>query len=386
MSSVDTRLSAEKLECDAQAVHHIDARRKQYLVAYIRASLIGMILCFAACELIARFFVFCGKPALTSNPQYHAKYLVAKTVTPWKDNIVLCGDSLVKQGLYPELMTAKLQHINPNIRVVNLAVNGGSQSDAIGYLDYLRDIRCTKPRLVVFDFEVGATGRTASSDSGTLASSGYLFDRLMQRQGRSWKELIHWPADLSMLLRYRGAIKHFFMDFFSVAVNPTLFEERSTIQLCNGGDAPSYSGMSPVHNATLDAELNERDALVRTDWSNGPAGGHFSYHSEAYSPIIEYCQKNQIPLMLVWLPHEKYMYDRHWYKAPFKQEWFKARFEEYRQKLFVFPIYMNDLVSDHSWFSDYRHLSTKGCIAASDWLAEEMAKPQYRSLIEKRTD
>lgn len=381
MTLVNTRRVEKKAEVDVADAYLIDSARKQQLSGFIRRTVVGMILCFALCELTCRFFVLLGKPTLTSNPQYHAKYLVAKTVTPWSDNIVLCGDSLVKQGLYPELIAARLQHINPQIRVVNLAVNGGSQSDAIEYLEYLKEIRCTKPRLVVFDFEVGATGVTRPSNPGTLASSKSL-EREMHRKTRSWLDLR--PDECSMLIRARGCVKHMFLDFLSVISYPALFDERSTIELTNGGDTSSYCGMSPVHNVTLDRELTKRDALVRTDWSTGPASGYFKYHPEVYAPIIEYCQKNEIPLMLVWLPHERYMYDRYWYKEPFNQEWFKARFAEYKRNIFVFPAYLNDLKTDHSWFSDYRHLSTKGCIATSERLAEEIAKPEYRSLIEKR--
>ncbi|HEY9680488.1 MAG TPA: hypothetical protein V6C86_02755 [Oculatellaceae cyanobacterium] len=350
----------------------------------IKASLIGFFLCMICCEAICRFLVFLGKPTLSSNPQYHAKYLVSKTVAPWADNIVLCGDSLVKQGLYPELIAAKLQDINPNIRVVNLAVNGGSQSDAIGYLDYLRDVRCTKPRLVVFDYEVAMTASEIPFNPRTLASSGFLFDRNMQRHGKSWAELAFLPADWSILVRFRGSLKHMLMDFLGTVSVPSRFEERSTIELCNGVDAPSYCGMSPVHAVTLNKDVAERDALVRTDWSQGPHNPSFKYHPEVYGPIIDYCQRNQIPLLLVWLPHERYMYNQHWYKTPYNENWFRARFEEYRNKLFVFPIYLNDLASDHSWFSDYRHLNTKGCIAVSEHLADELAKPQYRQLLERR--
>jgi hypothetical protein len=290
----------------------------------------------------------------------------------------------VKQGLYPELIAARLQKINPHIRVVNLAVNGGSQSDAIAYLNYLRDFRCTKPRLVVFDFEVSLTGMRTPPNAATLSSSAsYLFDRKMHAHSGLWQEIAFLPSDLSLFVRHRGAIKHFLMDFLSLLPNAPVFEERSTIELCNANDAgTTYCGTSPDHNLTLDKELARRDSIIRKEWSGSPKSQDFKFNPEVYAPIIEYCQKNQIPLMLTWLPHEAYMYNERWYKEPYTKEWFKQQFQNYAKQFFVFPVYLNELAQNHAYFSDYRHLSTYGCVFASERLADTIAEPKYRSLIE----
>jgi hypothetical protein len=362
----------------------VEVARKKELMGWIVHSLVCLLIAIAVSELCCRFVAFVGKPALTSNPQYHLKYLVAKTVTPWSDNIVLCGDSLVKQGLYPELIAAKLQQVNPDVRVVNLAVNGGSQSDAITYLDYLRDVRHTKPRLVVFDFEVSLTGLDTPQNPGTLAKTGgYLSNRFMKVRSGFWRNASFFFSDNFLLVRDRGALKHYLVDFLGVLANQPLREDRSTVELCNANDgSTTYCGMSPDHNLTLDRDLGRRDENIRLKWDGSPVSGRFRFNPNVYDPIITYCQKNEIPLMLVWLPHERYMYQARWYQAPYTESWFRQRFEESARKLFVFPVYLNDCVSGHASFSDYRHLSTYGCIKASEALGDTLAQPKYRSLIE----
>ena len=114
----------------------------------LKVTLPLMLLSLVVCEGFSRFFVFLSKPACSPNPQYDAKYLVADTVSGANDNITLFGDSLIKQGLYPELITSKLQSLNERVRVVNLATSGGSQEDAICYLEYLRG-KGIKPKLVI---------------------------------------------------------------------------------------------------------------------------------------------------------------------------------------------------------------------------------------------
>ena len=386
-SEVDKEtLSASSVAGNEIVTHQIELFRRKDILRFVGVTFFWLALLGSSAELVCRFVVFLGKPALSANPQYDVKYLVAKTVTPWTDNIVLCGDSLVKQGFYPELIASKLQKINDNIRVVNLAVNGGSQNDAIAYLDFLLKMRCTKPRLVVYDFEVSATsGREGPTVEEWGRPTGYLFAAKLRRPKDVWKTLELLPADCSILARHRGSIKHFILSFLATLSDLPAYEEKSFTELCNVDDqGTTYCGMSPDHNLTLVRDLAERQKNIRADWGPSPKTGKFDFNPEVYSPIINYCQKQEIPLMLVWLPHESSVYNRYWYQKPYTQDWFKSKFDEYAKRLFVFPVYLNTLPEDYAYFSDFRHLSTYGCIRASELLSETLSQQRYRTLIQKR--
>jgi hypothetical protein len=307
-------------------------------------------------------------------------------MSPQDDNVVLCGDSLVKQGLYPELIEAKLQKINEHLKVVNLAVNGSNQQDAIAYLRYLRDIRKIRPRLVIFDFQVMFTGlkeATTETEGGNPRS--YLFARKLNSRPSFSENLSIIPSDVSVLIRQRGAIKHFIQSFFSVLMKPHLYDAQNSSPLINF-DEPSSSrcGMSPNHNLILAKDVVKRIEHDKDDllWTPSPRKGNFRFNPEFYSPIITYCQQHQIPLMLVWLPHENLMYERYWYDRDHPEAWFRQRFEEHSKKLFVFPIFLNTLPQDSNYFFDYRHLSTYGCVKVSEMLSDVISLPKYRSLIE----
>jgi hypothetical protein len=373
------------------------------------------------CEVAVRFIVYVGKPSLTENPQYHLKYLVAKKITNEQDNVLLMGDSLMKAGIYPELVTAKLRKINKRIRVVNLGVNGSTQSDAIAYLEFLRE-KGVKPRLVVYDFEVSNTGsNTATKNSaykvaslssaaptvgmnlntalaateapavasvsakgktGPFASKGYLFEGLLSRPNNFWKSFELFFSDQSYIVRYRATIKTFILEFLKSCKFPARFERKSFVEPKDWDDyGTTTDGMSPNHKLILEENRLEQAKAIAPSHSTSPQSEYYKYEPDTYRPIIEYCQQNQIPLVLLWLPHQSSIYREFYYQAPYTESWFRQQFDSYAQKPGVHPIYLNTLNEDSNFFTDYRHLSTYGCVKASELFAAALLEPSNKALV-----
>ncbi|HEY9759919.1 MAG TPA: hypothetical protein V6C97_32465 [Oculatellaceae cyanobacterium] len=350
---------------------------------YFALAMIAAAACVVLLELASRYYVFVAKPANSNNPQYDSKFRVANTLSPTEDNIIFCGDSLCKEGVYPELITAKLRKVDKNAHATNLAITGGTQKDAVHYLEYLAH-RGVRPRLVVFDYEVSNTCLPTEANNIEWGQShSYLFRAQLDRP-RSLKGWIQiFPSDVSYLMRQRSNIKRSFNEFLQLLKQPSQFETKSFFDL---RDAPEHevsrSGMAP--NNKLDGTLNWEEESHKIGFFKPycPQSPNFKFNPDAYSIIIKYCQDKKIPLLLVWLPHQSRVYDDYYYKAPYDAKWQQEQFEALGKKANVSTEFLNTLPDDPIYFHDYRHLNTYGCIKTSEILADVLAKPKYIKLLE----
>jgi hypothetical protein len=308
---------------------------------------------------------------------------VARTLNSNNDNVVLLGDSLMKQGLYPEALTAELKTINPRVRVTNLATSGGTQNIAISYLEYLRTRKHIKPKVVVYDFEVMMTGYgTGERDFDFHTNQSYLFNSILRKPKTLSEIVAASPSRCSYLIRQRGNIKHFVLDFLNLVTRPKAFQDNAFFTLHDVSDFESSGdGMSPHYRVASDVDLAEQEKRMNSNYDHSPRSSHFVYNSNAYSVITTYCQQHQIPLILLWLPHETSVYRAFWYKAPYTESWFKKRFAEYANEPFVFPVDLNILPERNSYFSDYHHLNNLGCVAASEKFAEVLKGPLCKLVV-----
>lgn len=380
----DSNQQKSDRESEMTSIEILQEQRKRKAIGLSLLRAVWIIaLTLLSCELIARFIVFVGKPASSENAQHDIKYLVARTLSVDEDNVVLLGDSLMKQGLYPEEITAKLQIINPLIRVTNLAISGGSQNDAVSYLEYLRQNKKIKPKLAVYDFEVMLTGyKTAERDFDFHRDKSYLFNSVLRKPENLLETIAELPSRFSYLIRQRGSLKHFALDFFSLLARPKVFQDKSFFSLKDVSDTDSsVSGMSPHHRVTANIDMGEQQRRINSNFDHSPKSGHFNYNPKPYSIISDYCQAHQIPLILVWLPHQSSVYQAFWYKAPYTEPWFKEQFANYSKQPFIYPVYLNTLPDVNFYYSDYHHLNTLGCVAASDRFAEALSG-KLRMLIE----
>jgi hypothetical protein len=362
-----------------------DSLKRKAILTLVSQLILLVVLTLFFCELATRFVVFVGKPAESQNPQHEIKYLVAKTVSNSNDNVVLLGDSLMKQGLYPELITDKLKEINPQVRVVNLATSGGSQKDAVIYLEFLRTRQHVKPKLVVFDYEVSRTGfKTAESDYDFHQADSYLFQAKLARPKTLLDKIKLLPSEYSYLYRQRGNIQHFLLDFLLAIPKPKTFQDKAFFNLHDASDIDSSeSGMSPHHRVSSDKDAAEQERRISSLYKHSPRSGHFVYNRDAYSIVYKYCRDNNIPLLLVWLPHQSAIYRSFWYQAPYTEAWFEKEFAGYAKEPMLFALSLNHMLEDCKYYSDYHHLNTWGCIKASEKFGEAFSQPNLRSLVAK---
>ena len=224
-----TRLEAEPAITSPSELARNDAAERTTIARWLSGVALTVVIGLLCAELIGRFVVFTGKPANSNNPQYDTKYRVAGSLKASDANIVLCGDSLMKEGIFPELVTAtvKKSSSNESVRVSNLAVTGGTQVDAVQYLEYLKH-RNIKPRLVAFDYEVSNTCLpTMASNLDWGQSHSYLFRGMLSRPHGAKEIGQIAPADYSYILRQRANLKRDICDFFAALPSQKIFERKS---------------------------------------------------------------------------------------------------------------------------------------------------------------
>ena len=192
-------------------------------------------------------------------------------------------------------------------------------------------------------------------------------------------------CDYSYLVRQRGNIKHSILDFLTALASPNLFQRKTFFELNDVDDfVASHSGMAPDSKLTSPKDRAEQEIRIHATYEHSPRSRHFQYNPAAFSVIVKYCQAQQIPLVLLWLPHQSSVYRHFWYQAPYTELWFRQKFEEFGQQQFVYPLYLNNLEENCGYYADFRHLSTWGCIKASEMLGDALGKPKYSGLIQAR--
>jgi hypothetical protein len=368
------------LESDSKSSQRDD---RALIARWLLGATVSVAIALCAAEIISRFIVFNGKPADSNDSQFDTKYRVANSLQASDANIVLCGDSLMKEGVYPELITASLKKSFPSVRASNLAVTGGTQLDAIKYLEYLKQ-RKVKPRLVVFDFEVSNTCLpTMANNIDWGQTRSYLFRGMLSRPSSLKETAQLLPSDIFYLVRQRANIKRSLCEFFNALPSQKIFARKSFFDLNNSPQLEvSESGMAPNNKITSSIDWKAEKQKIGFFTAYCPQSAAYKYNPEAYSLIIDYCRTNQLPLLMVWLPHQTKVYDALYYKAPFDESWHKEQFENYAKLPSVFAEYLNVLPDEPIYFHDYRHLNTYGCVKTSELLAQALQKPQYKTLLE----
>ncbi len=353
------------------------------IARWLLSATVSVALALIGAEVIARFIVFNGKPAESTNAQFDTKYRVANSLQASDANIVLCGDSLMKEGIYPELITANLKSSYKTVRTSNLAVTGGTQLDAVKFLEYLK-ARKVKPRLVVFDYEVSNTCLpTMANNIDWGQTRSYLFKGMLSRPRKLKDVLQLLPGDISYLVRQRANIKRSLSDFFTALPSPKVFARKSFYEPNNSPQLEvSESGMAPNNKITPETNWSEEREKIGFFTPYCPKSAAYKYNPQAYSIIIDYCNSNQIPLLMVWLPHQTRVYDAMFYKKPYTEEWHKQQFDNYSKLPLVFSEYLNVLPDKAIYFHDYRHLNTYGCVKTSELLAEALKSPRYKNILE----
>ena len=363
-----------------------DARERSSIGRWLLAAFLAVVAALLLLEAGARFVVFCCKPASSPNPQYDSKFRVANSLSSLDDNVLFCGDSLMKEGVYPELITSKLKKSNAHIRCVNLAVTGGTQKDAVQFLDYI-DKKGIRPKLLVFDYEVSNTCLPIEANNIEWGQAhSYLFRGQLSRPKNCKEAAQIVPSDFSYLMRQRANLKRTISEFFSVVQSPKVFEQKS---FYDPKDAPEFevsrAGMAPNNRIedTLDWQDEHRKIGFFTPFC--PQSALYKFNPDAYSIITSYCQKHQIPLLMVWLPHQSKVYNAYYYKAPYTASWQRLQFEKLSKQPLVSAEFLNVLPDDSIYFHDYRHLNTYGCVKASELLAETLAKPKYQQILARKS-
>ncbi len=363
-----------------------EQERKRYTLRFFLEFGLALLIAFCFTELTTRFVVSLWLPPTSPAQLYEQKYLVARGLLPLHPYIIGVGDSLMKQGIYPELMTNLLHDKHVDVPFVNMAVNGGSQEDAIKYLDYLRS-KGVVPLLLIFPFSVENFGfEQPQLNMHWGQTDSYLYQGILARPHNLLKKLALLPADYSLFVRHRGSLKH--------KINEFVFWQGSYRGVCELTERPlrdgtnleiSRMGMGPCHSM-LDESLMEiqRERFIKQRDAASPKKAGYIFHAGTNDLLLNYCQKWHLNLCFVWLPHIGSLYDKYFYAPPYTHQYFRDLLLSYRRYPNVSTLDLNTGIEDLKYFDDFRHLSTYGNLKTTERLADCLLNdPQFKMLREK---
>jgi len=366
-----------------EAARERDVRKK--LGSALFWCALAVLVNLAWWELAARIFAYVAQPPLSTSVAYDQKFKVASNIHNDRDFILLMGDSLMSRGINPDLLKSLLhQNGIKNINVANLAMDGGTQSNSVKYLEFLRNQRYFKPKMVIYNFEVSNTWRPGkNSDVRTDNDNTYLYRYLLSQPKDPRRKFLQWTEDTFALARYQSQFKEYLCEFCNQMADTKPFYQHWTRDLVSNTrtEFGSYGGAA-AYQILDETDMPAQNENARKFLAKGPNSPQYQCNWEFYWLIRSYCRGQHIPLVFVWLPHMNSIYDGCFYKEPYTHDWFRQKFMDYKET-YCYPVDLNQLPDNTSFYQDFRHLNSYGATKATELLAKYL-EDNHKELLKAK--
>lgn len=348
------------------------------------SALAVLALVFLLAESGTRCLVFLTHAPQSYSVEFDQKYALAiHPKTPETKRVFMMGDSKMWHTYFPELLALRGNQQGVPYQSVNLSVNG-STPDMNLFLLKEAMAHNHRPALVIYNIAPIQLNRHFEGNPKLTAEgafrASYMGTCLYQKSQVIEKKADCWLQDHSYFFRYRPYLaqtlsimgeKYFLPD--SEPQVPVLGAPKTEGSM--GGWSPDYELFSDLDKRTLDPSFLN---AVKSGESLTP----FIWDPTPILRLRDYCIKNQIPLLLVWLPEHPSMAKLYrYFKVP-DLKWFDTRMAGLanpdRQVGFL-NLRTADTNPDHYYNAD--HLNILGGLTATESLSKLLLQPPYRELL-----
>lgn len=339
-------------------------------------ALLVVVLTFLAVECVARLIVGLAVPVQSLDKTMDAKYYLAKRpMAEDKPKVLVSGDSLAEFAVYPELMASELKDKGYDVDVRNLASIGNTAERAIFLLKTSIDAG-NRPDVVVYDLNPRLFNKAflaADNDpgeAGNLFAKSYVGSCVYPKAGGMAK-LDCLLKKNSYLYRYRSFLKDELAALPETLSKPAQrlkldFEDRPETEISKAGWMPAYKVFTKgeFYREYSKPQYNSQflEHFDRFEWTD-----------ETLMQMAAFCKKENIPLILVWLPEHELM-NRYYSHYHLSQEYFHVRFKALSKKLNLPLLDMRNAVRDAGEFYDPDHVNSIGSINLSRQLANRLVR------------
>lgn len=357
------------------SVRAVPGRRPARTTAII--ALASGVLMLSCLEAGARFFAAVAQPNLGRSRIFDAKYAISRRPATMKPGLVFIGGSFINRAFYPELIAREFEKQGLSLEVRNLGSGHSVVEEHIFLLDNAVKSGM-RPAAVVCDLRPIAFEKLfqpmLKSEYEELSQS-YLGSCFIKPDNSPKGKFETWLKKNFYLIRFRAffgqQIKTAFDKIFGsedrLLPNPS---EKSLMPSEFGWLADS-SIVDPENVQAIKA--NNLRNYFRAYGKQEPG-----WTARNIQPLVDYCQKNKLPLILIWLPEaEQKGSVTARYQGSVGRRFVRNLGEYIGQYQNIYFVNHHDAEPDPAKFADPMHLNVRGSIDESNRLVRLLTSEQF---------
>ena len=349
---------------------------------------LAFLLCLLLVEMLSRFLVNMGEAPSSHSREFDTKYSLALTKPDKSEKkhaqIILLGNSYMMRGIYPELLKARLQAAGKKVSVRNLAASGSTPAMNQFLLESAMH-KGNKPRLVIYAISPVILNRHYLANDTGNPEQAFTHSYMGRCHGAKKKKLSCRAGALYMV-RYqdflrnelRNAPSRIFENSAAMKIRPERFPLTEV----------SPDGWSPGYPVYAPEEFNRRFAIAHASKTQRDITerllGNFEWDPQPLQELQNYCQKNKLRLVYLWLPEGPIWRD--YYK---RYKISETDFAAHVSQMVASDlngntefINLHDLPLNTYSFYNPDHLNTIGGVRSTEALAESLLAPVYRPQLQ----
>lgn len=328
---------------------------------------------FLLLEMMVRSIVLIAKYPISGMGDVDAKKQMADEYinVPLNNMILVTGASSSNQDIYPELIDQKLQEHGIEGHIINFAHSGGLPETNLYILnDMLKS--GSKPKLIIYDFTPPWIFNKTYLDTYSIITTfhnSFAYNCLYKKPENLLKKLQCEVTDRIFLIKYRPYLKSFIQTSAANIFSPKIKYYTSSL-------IGSYSpkGWTPLYLHNTKENFNGVNSVT------GPQSemlkylyGNFEWSDEQMDLLTNFAQKNEIPLLLIWMPEHPIKKDYYEY-FDVSEKKFTDKFVYYKTLPYIQTLDLHEMPMQDNDFADYGHLNPSGAVSISNYLSDYLIK------------
>lgn len=359
------------------------------VIRTVLITLAAVIVTLGVFEVCARLLVIAAVPRQAHNPEFDAKFVVAKSPIPADAGrpAIFAGGSYVRTGIYGELLRSLLQEHGITIYPKNLGTSASSILEHMTLLTTAVDSCKGQTPVVFYDLRQESFSKGFQQNQDLNSSNKFLECYMGRKYAIAHPNLLQrlqlFIEDHSCLVRQRGFLRGKLINLVPVLCRFDKEYENAMVRRDNSSSILPVSAMGTIlvpifSNSRFDQFFqefagDEHGDLVHwngMDWSD-----------DWLNMVKTYCRQKNIPLILLWMP-EYLPKDKESEQTRQRCSELAKHYASLADNQHVWMIDMHDIDKQRNHFRDPFHCNTVGAIAATDELAKRLLQPEFRRIIE----
>lgn len=341
---------------------------RQVFWRYFISMMASFVLCFTLAESITRGLVYFAQPSISGSKMLDHKFYLwqqaAKKVEKEpKQLVIFSGDSYTNMAIYPELINAELAEKGfNNITTFNAGIPGASPNLNLSLLQYMV-AHYKKPNAIIFNVSNAVFNQQQHWSLDNLFNTSYLKRCVVSPTQPSLNNLC--PLEKhSLFLRFTGFWHTQLSDLFNI-----IFSAPKQINQNPWGNKPHvYTETSDLGWAPGYKLFHDKTVLAN------PLNDEV-WTAKHIEPFIKFCQQQNIPLVLIWLPN-----------TPNPKLEVLEQLAPIKKLLDTYPntvrfLDLQHTVADNKNYYDNAHLNAKGAIIASTLITQKLTEQPFKYLL-----